>query len=212
MFTELMKGAFKFGLIAATAGTLCMAKSAQASEDRLTVSEIYNFIELKEDAINTLDRRAGKTFLDRNIASSAVFENRIANYNGAYNHYVPAFYGQQNHWRYPQVAGYVPTSYNALSKWQYINVLQDKKARIPGFKADIEVTKINIRPFGQSAIVDLDINEESMAYTGYHVAYGQQLTQRVVHSKSKCKAYIAQNLNNEAVLTRLDCNTNSAAF
>ncbi len=181
--------------------------SAQATEDRIMVTDIHNFVAHANSAINNPNMNVGRNFLNRTTAENAIFENRVAVYTPAdpwhrvwYNN--PA-YGYN--YRYPLNPYYNPTSMRNLGKWNHINMLESKKRMIPGYRAEMEITNTVISPYGGTAIVDVDMREWSLAYTPYHPT----LSQQVLNANSKCKLYLSKMGDHDVVLSRMDCNTNT---
>ncbi len=181
--------------------------SAQATENRMLVTDIHQFINSANSAINNPNLHVGRNFLNRTTANNAVFQNKVSVYHQAnpwnrvrYNN--PAAYGA--YYRYPSNPYYSPTSARSLKKWDHVNLLESKKRMIPGYQAHMEITGTTINPYGQSAVVDLDMKEYSMSYTPYHPS----LTQKMMHANSKCKMYLSKQ-GEDLLMTRMDCNTNT---
>ena len=180
---------------------------AQAAENRITVTEIHNFIQNASHAINNPNRHVARNFLNRSTADNAVFVNRTAvNNTGTYWH--QAWYGNPAYgayYRYPLNPYYSPTSVDQLGKWDNINLLENKKRMIPGYQAALDVTGTNIHPYGGHAVVDLDMKEYSLSYSPYQ----PNQAGRTMHANSKCKMYLSKLDDNNIVMTRMDCNTNT---
>ncbi len=180
---------------------------AQAMENRIHVGDLYNFVSDKNSAVNNPLISVSRNFLNRTTAENAIFENRVA-LHGAAHQWHRVYHAHPSHWayyRYPWSPYYNPVSMRSMSKWDQINMLENKKRNIPGYQARIDITNTVINPYGTTAIVDVDLKEYSLAYTPYSPA----LTTRVLHANSKCKMYLSRMGTNELVMTRMDCNTNT---
>jgi len=183
--------------------------SAQATENRITVTDIHNFVNNANSAVNNPNMHVARNFLNRTTAENAIFENRIAVMNGVnpyhrvwYNN--PAYaYGY--YYRYPMNPYYAPTSARSLTKWDHINMVENKKRMIPGYQARMDITNTVVSPYGDSAVVDVDLKEYSLAYS----PYTPTLTQQMLNANSKCKLYISKMGHHDMVLSRMDCNTNT---
>ncbi|MCB9991925.1 MAG: hypothetical protein H6867_11265 [Rhodospirillales bacterium] len=190
-------------------GLLVMAAApASATEHRITVTEIHNFVQKTAHAMNDPNRHTARSTLNTALAENASFSNKVSVYNPAglwhqawYGH--PAAYGA--YYRYPTNPYYNPTSLSSLRKWDQINLLENKKRAIPGYEATMDITGTTINPYGTSAVVDLDMKEYSLAYTPYHPT----LAGRVLHANSKCKMYLSKVNARDLMMTRMDCNTNT---
>lgn len=182
--------------------------SAHATENRIMVTDIHNFVNNANSALNNPNLHVTRNFLNRTTAENAVFENRIAVYTPGADPWHRVWYNNPaygHYYRYPQNPYYNPTSMRNLTKWDHINTVENKKRMIPGYQARMEVTNTVISPYGGTAIVDVDMKEYSLAYTPYH----PNLTQQVLNANSKCKLYLSKMGNHDIVLSRMDCNTNT---
>ncbi len=180
---------------------------AQATENRMTVTDIHNFVSAKQDAMNSASLTATRNFLNRSTAENAVIERRVAQLEfhpgwNAVTHTRP-YYGYA--YRYPVTPHYRLASHDRLGKWDNINMVEHKKRTIPGYENEIKITGTTINPYGRTAVVDLDMHEFSLAYNPYRT----NLTERVLHANSKCKMYLTKLATDQIVMTRMDCNTNS---
>lgn len=181
---------------------------AQATENRMTVTEIHNFIGQANSAINNPNWDVSRSFLNRTTAENAVFENRVSVYNNYAHPYHRVWHNNPyygSYYRYPMNPYYAPTSMRAAKKHDHINMLASKKRMIPGYHAHMDITDTTINPYGSSAVIDIDMKEYSLSYTPLHPT----LATRVLHANSKCKMYLTKMGQNELILTRMDCNTNT---
>lgn len=180
---------------------------AQATENRMTVTEIHNFIGQANSAVNNPNMHVARNFLNRTTAENAAFDNRVSVYNG-HDPYYRVWYNNPaygSYYRYPYSPYYASTSSRALHKWDHINLIENKKRMIPGYQAHMNVLDSTINPYGRTAVVDIDLKEYSLAYTPHHPT----LASRVLHANSRCKMYLSKMGSDEMVLTRMDCNTNT---
>ena len=189
-------------------GLIAMAIApAGATEHRMTVTEIHNFVQKTARAINNPDRNVARNTLNMAMAENAAFINRISTYNPE-GLRQQAWYGApagRASYRYPVTPYYSPTSLDTLGKWDTINLLENKRRIIPGYEAAMDVTGTNISAYGMNAVVDLEMKEYSLAYSPYNPT----LTDKVLHANSKCKMYLSKVNSDTLVMTRMDCNTNT---
>ena len=181
---------------------------AQATENRILLTDIHSFVGQANNAINNPNMHVSRNFLDRTTADNALIQNRLSVYGGAralnrvwYNH--PA-YG--SYYRYPLNPYYTRTGSESLRKWDFINKVEDKKRMIPGYRALLTVEDTVINPYGTSAVVDVDLKEYGASYSPYYAG----LVDQVKHSHGKCKMYLSKIGSRDLVMTRLDCNTNTS--
>lgn len=184
---------------------LVTAVAPATAAERISVSDIHNFVENTNHAINNPNRHAARNYLASTTADNAIFVNHIAvlpqpgtwqaAWAGTYSGYS----------RYPLNPYYTQTSTGNFSKWQTIDQLESKKRTIPGYQAQLDVTETKINAYGTAATVDVDLKEYSLAYTPYNPT----LTTKVMHANSKCKLYLSKAGNSDIVLSRMDCNTNT---
>lgn len=203
-------------LLTALALLMMAAPAAQASENRITVSDLYNFVSNTNSAINNPNLHVSRDFLNRITADNAVFDTTVAQYNYGYNYnyadpwhrvwYANPAYGYYYRYPYARYYGYGPTSMRSMTKWDHINTLENKKRMIPGYKAQMEITNTLISPYAGTAVVDVDLKEYSLAYSPYTPA----LTQHVLNANSKCKLYLSKRSIGDIMLSRMDCNTNTS--
>lgn len=181
---------------------------AKAEENRaMTVPEIYNFVSSTNSAVNSPNLNTASGFLNRTTAENARFENRVAVYNGG-SPWVSAWYGQPTYsayYRYPLSPYYSQASMRTLGKWDHINTLMHRKRMVPGYRAHMEITGTTVNPYGQSAIVDVDWKEYSLAYSPYQPSLATQ----AMNTNARCKMYLSKMGEHEIMLTRMDCNTNT---
>jgi len=185
---------------------LTFTAPAQASE-RLNVGELHNFVANLNVAVNNSDLREGHHSLDRMIAASATFENNVNAYNNRYlvnNPYAYNHYG----YRYPYAYNnyYAKTGFQALGKWDQISVLETKKRTIPGYKGTFELGALTIAPIGDTAVIDVDFKEHSLAYASTYAPY--YYNHAALNGHSKCKMHVAKQ-NDTVYMTRMYCNTNT---
>lgn len=191
---------------------MAAVQPAQAMENRISVTDIHNFINNTNSALNNPNLHVARNFLNRTTAENAVFENTVSVYdNYAANPYDPYHRVWYNnpaygyYYRYPLNQYYAPTSMHSLKKWDMINQIENKKRMIPGYQAKLDITDTVISPYGGTAVVDIDLKEYSTAYNPYMPG----LTQSVLNANSKCKMYLSKKGDNDMLLTRMDCNTNT---
>lgn len=180
---------------------------AHADNDRITTSEIYNLVQDMNLALNNPDTRVGRQFLNQHISDNALFSHNMSVYQQAHPysyvwHNNPAY---SAYYRYPLNPYFSASGAMSLSKWQEIRYFEDKKRLIAGFQTEINVTNINMRPYANTAVVDVAIREHSIGYAPYNPG----LTSQIVHSNSRCKMYLGRSAHHTIYVTRMDCNTNT---
>lgn len=183
---------------------------AQATENRILVTDIHQFINSANSAINSPNLHVGRNFINRTTTENAIFKNKVSIYNQTVNPWNRVWYNSPAtaygvYYRYPHNPYYNPTSMNSLRKWDHINQLENKKRMIPGYQSHMEITGTTVNPYGQSAVIDVDMKEYSMSYTPYYPS----LSTQIQHASSKCKMYLSK-MGSDLLLTRMDCNTNSS--
>ena len=185
---------------------LALSAPAQAN-DRLHVGEVHNFVANLNVAVNNTDWSEGRNSLDRMIASNATFEDNINAYNGRYLVHNPYYYNTYGY-RYPYAYNnyYAKTGFRALNKWDQISVLETKKRTIPGYKGNFELGALTIAPLCNTAVVDVDYKEHSLAYTPTLTPY--YYNHVALNGHSKCKMHLAKQ-NDTVYMTRMYCNTNT---
>lgn len=186
---------------------LIVVPQAEASEDRITQSEIYNFVQDANLALNNPDVRVGRQFLNQHISDNALISHNMSVYQHAYPysyvaHNNPAY---SSYYRYPLNPYFSASGAMSLSKWQEIRYFEDKKRLISGYSSDLNVTNINMRPYANTAVVDIAIREHSVGYAPYNPG----LTAKVMHANSRCKMYLGRSAHHTIYVTRMDCNTNT---
>jgi hypothetical protein len=92
-----------------------------------------------------------------------------------------------------------------MNKDDMIGLFQAKKHDIAGYWTDIAMTDGAIRPYGRSAVIDVDMKEYSLGYA----AGSPNLATRILHANSKCKMYLGKS-NDQVFISRMDCNTNTS--
>jgi len=187
------------------------ASEANASEQRLRVSEVHEFVANMNNAMNNPTWNRGHAFLQTAISNNAVFENQISN---RYVNHWPHYYGTvvNNRYHYPYYSyrypyaynGFVKTGVDVMNKWDMISSIEHKNSVIPGYEARITLKEVNMPANALSAVVDVDLKEYSLAYG----PYAPHFTHDRLASFSKCKLYLSKS-NYEVFLSRMDCNTNS---
>jgi len=181
---------------------------AQATENRILLNEIHNFIGQTNNALNNPNRHVSRNYLDRVTADNAMIQNRMSVFNGSH-HLLRARYGNpaySAYYRYPLNPYYTHTASKTLRKWDFINTVEHKKQTIPGYRALIAVENTVINPYGSSAVVDVDMKEFGATYSPYYAG----LIDQVKHSHGKCKMYLNKVNDKDLMLTRMDCNTNTS--
>jgi hypothetical protein len=185
-----------------------MIQPSLASE-RIKVHEIHSFFAQANSFLNSPSLTAGRNFLIRNIAEGAMFENNIKLYQpghpAAYDVWWNKVYSPY-YYRYPYAydAYFTTTSYKEMGKWEMISNFEDKKRLIVGYQPEYVISGIKMRPDASMAVVDLELKEYSKRYE----PYSPHLTEKVLHAKSKCKAYLGKH-NDSVVMSRMDCNTST---
>ncbi|NCC21152.1 MAG: hypothetical protein EOM26_01670 [Alphaproteobacteria bacterium] len=196
------------GLLAAVC--VLAVPPAQAAEERISVHDIHTFVTEANSALNNPNPMVGRTFLLRNVAENAIFENNIETQAPGHpafrdvwyrNTYYPYYY------RYPYAhyPYYSTTSFEQLGKLDQIGLFENKKRLIVGYQQEYVVTGIKMRPDASMAVVDVDLKEYSTRYA----PYSPYLTSGVLHGNSKCKMYLSK-YNGRLFLARMDCNTVTA--
>ncbi len=184
---------------------LVTAVAPATAAERISVSDIYNFVENTNHAINNPNRHVARNHLARTTADNAIFVNHVAVLPSPGTWQAAWASAYSNYSRYPLNPYYTRTSTGSFSKWQTIDQLEVKKRTIPGYQAQFDVTQTEINAYGTLATVDVDLKEYSLAYTPYNPT----LTTKVMHANSKCKLYLSKAGNSDIVLSRMDCNTNT---
>ncbi len=192
-------------LFALFAMAVIAAPAAQAGE-RITVNEVHHFVAETNTALNHPDTRAGSSFLQRKVASNARFENNVMTNVTGHPYAMDVWYSVYGYYRYPY--SYYPyhtkTSFRSMDKWDMIGHFENKKRLIVGYRPELSITGIKMRPNATSAVVDVDMKEYSLRYSPYM----PELTNGILHATSKCKMYLGKH-EDKVYLTRMDCNTNS---
>jgi hypothetical protein len=85
-----------------------------------------------------------------------------------------------------------------------MGLIWNKKEMVPGYHTNLHVTNVSISPYGNTATVDIEMREFGLAYNPYNPA----LMQRSIQANSRCRMHLTE-MNNNPILTRMDCNTNS---
>lgn len=195
----------KFLALCAVAA-LALPTAAEARDDRLTVHEIYNFVNATNMALANASITVGKSYLQRNLAENAQFET---NFKGLVHtsHYVPVWYGDAYNpyayrYPYPHYTKLATTGVQRLGKWDKITNFENKKRLVAGYKPVMKITEIHMPAEANSAVVDVDLVEYGTSYAPHN----PYLRVNAVQAESKCKLYLSER-NEKLFVTRMDCNS-----
>lgn len=193
-------------LLLAGAMVLSVFSTSVNATERLRVHDVHNFIDGLNVAVNNLNTVNGQHKLENMISNQALFEDNVNSHG--YNPYLVNNYYNHNYYayRYPYYHGYAHVGYKSTNKWEQISKLQTKKRTIPGYKGVFEVSEMTISPLADSAVVDVDFKEQSLAYAPNYAPYYYQHANLNTHSK--CKMHLGK-MNNTVYLTRMYCNTST---
>lgn len=201
-------GLRKFGVLFCALLATAVSSGARAADERaITVADVHNFTARIEAVINNGTPGETRDDLSLLIARNAQFSENIfrPHYqagwsNVAYGYGYPAYYGRPY-----ATYGYAPANFYSLSKGGQIDRIVSKKHTIAGYQVQLDVTNIEINPYGSTAMVSLDVKEYGRVYSPYYAHFEQV----AVQGNSRCRMYLMKGLDAPPVLTRLDCNTNS---
>lgn len=205
-------GVMKFGALVCALLVTVVSSGARAADDRMiTVADVYGFAGRLEVAVNKGSPSETRADLIQLFSQNAqFFENvsrpqyQVAWANAPYAYGYPVYGG---YYARPYATyGYVPANYYNLSKGNQIDRILSKKQSIPGYQIKIDVTHIDINPYGSTAVASIDMKEFGSVLNPY---YYPMYEQTAVQGNSRCRLYLVKGLDAPAVLTRLDCNTNS---
>jgi hypothetical protein len=195
-------------LTLAAVSMIALSSAAKADTyDQITTSDIHNFLMRINASMNNPNPFVGSGFLNASISNNAVFEDRLAIYAPApmaYNvYYSQPYYA--GYYRYPVYSGISQVSMRTMNKADQIALFEAKKHDIAGYWSDISLTDAAIRPYGRSAVIDVDVKEYSLGYAPLN----PNLASRVMHANSKCKMYLGKS-NEQVFISRMDCNVNTS--
>ena len=193
--------------IALFAVMLMAVPQANATDKRITISEIHSFIHTANASLNHYDLRVNRDFMEKHVSDNAIFTHNMSVYQPAHPyanvyHNNPAY---SAYYRYPLNPYFSASGSMTFSKWQEQRYFEDKKRVIAGYSTDWSATNVNMRPYANMAVVDLDMREYSIGYAPYN----PNLTSRVLHANSRCKMYLGRTPSDALHITRMDCNTNT---
>jgi hypothetical protein len=198
----------KYAALSLFAAAMLAAPQAHAAgADRITPADIQHFLMRANAAMNNPNADVGASFLETALSENAVFEDRLAIFGPspmAYNVYYSAPY-YAGYYRYPVYSGINRVSMRTMNKPEQIGLFQAKKHDIAGYWSDISMTDMALRPYGRSAVIDVDLKEYSLGYAPMN----PNLAGRVMHADSKCKMYLGKS-DGQVFLNRMDCNTNTS--
>lgn len=198
-------------LMVGAALVVCGATNSAQAGERLSMYEVNSFVTKMTNAVNSPDPRVVRSFLHRNIASSATYSNTMntAWVDGRYVHPAWSGYNVSSYYRYPHGYNtyYKPTSYNAVGKAGLISQIEHKKTMIPRYHQTMSILSTRMPADASSAIVDVDMREFGLNYA--IAPYGVYHGQKVQHASARCQLHLGKK-DGQVMLKKLDCNTTSA--
>ncbi|NCT41353.1 MAG: hypothetical protein GW778_06815 [Alphaproteobacteria bacterium] len=181
--------------------------SAQAAE-RLSLSEVNNFVAKLTNAVNSPDPNVARSFLHRTVSASATYSNTLntPSMDPRYAYQVNNGYGLSPYYRYPYAYNtYLkPTSYSAVGKAGLINQIDHKKAMIPHYHQTMDILGTRMPADASSALVDVSMREFGLSYA--MAPYGVQHGQKVQHTNARCQLNVGKQ-DGQVMLKGMSCNT-----
>ncbi|MFK7840230.1 MAG: hypothetical protein AB8B83_07855 [Bdellovibrionales bacterium] len=199
-------------LMVGAALVVCGATNPAQAAERISLSEVNNFVSKLTNAVNSPDPGVVRSFLNRNVSSSGTYSNTLnASWiDGRYGYRVYNGYAVSPYYRYPYAYNtYLkPTSYNAVGKAGLISQIEHKKTMVPRYHQTMDIIGTRMPADATSALVDVDLREFGLSYA--MSPYGVHHGAKIQHANSRCQLNLAKS-NGQVMLKSMSCNTVSVA-
>lgn len=188
---------------------IILSPSAQASPERLRVSDIHGFVANLNLALNGgSEWIRDKDFLSNAISDNAVFSVYLQESTEAKGPLALAKESRNKEFdpsfRFPAYNTYLENSnFKAMNKWDLLTEMETKRRVIPGYQNRFELISLNMPRHSPVAVLELNFYENSLTYEPAAHSYRNS----ILNAQSYCKMFIASE-NRQPVIQRMDCNTN----